>query len=441
MGRFYSDNLERAIELLYFQNDDTKYPEALSLLQKAAELREADAYYFLARCYAWGDGGQHENSQSAQDYSRSGIEMGSDLAILGAERMDIFTGELRDIAKHSLQEAFDAVLVRAEAEDAMAQYAIGQFYFWGDMLIGLQDPSPQDYDRLEKENAQQALRWFQAAAEQGCIPAFRNAYASVRDGKNGVPKDVRAAVKYAESLIDKVDIPAPIFTNCAQLCENLGMFRERNRWLERGLEKGIPECYSALGIAYLTGKGVAEHKQKAFSYFQKGAALEDATSLYQLGRCYCYGIGTPEKDEEAFRSFQKAAACGNKDALYFLAWFYFDGIGTKIDEKKAFYWATHAVESGCAAAKIFLGKCYLYGCGVRPNPSAAKRYLTETLNESGNPEAYYCLGEIYDHGFGVPENLQAAVAYYHKALQAGYQPARAALNKFRQNFLGKWKRV
>lgn len=169
--------------------------------------------------------------------------------------------------------------------------------------------------------------------------------------------------------------------------------------------------------------------------------MEDATSLYQLGRCYCYGFGTPEKDDEAFRSFQKAAALGNKDALYFLAWFCFDGIGTKVDEKKAFYWATHAVESGCAAAKIFLGKCYLYGCGVRPNPSAAKRYLTETANESGNPEAYYCLGEIYDHGFGVPENLQAAVAYYQKALHAGYQPARAALNKFRQNFLGKWKRV
>ena len=37
MGRFYSDEVEKALLLLYFQPDESKYPEAVRLLERPVE--------------------------------------------------------------------------------------------------------------------------------------------------------------------------------------------------------------------------------------------------------------------------------------------------------------------------------------------------------------------------------------------------------------------
>ena len=40
----------------------------------------------------------------------------------------------------TLQDAFDSVLEMANDGEPMAQYAIGLFYFWGDMFLNFQKP-------------------------------------------------------------------------------------------------------------------------------------------------------------------------------------------------------------------------------------------------------------------------------------------------------------
>ena len=37
MGKFYSDTLEDAIKLIYFQSNPARYPEGVKLLEKAVE--------------------------------------------------------------------------------------------------------------------------------------------------------------------------------------------------------------------------------------------------------------------------------------------------------------------------------------------------------------------------------------------------------------------
>lgn len=56
MSKYYSETLDQALKLLYFQADSGKFPEGVRLLEKAVNNGEADDCYFLARCYAWEDG-------------------------------------------------------------------------------------------------------------------------------------------------------------------------------------------------------------------------------------------------------------------------------------------------------------------------------------------------------------------------------------------------
>ena len=151
MGKFYSDTLEEAIKLIYFQSNPARYPEGVKLLEKAVADGEADAYYFLARCYAWEDGDVPEDELKARQLSRDGIAKGSDLCVLGADRMNALQGDVQAAMKKPLRESFDVVLKKAEEGEPMAQYAVGLFYFWGDMLVDIQQPAtPQDAAKLEK---------------------------------------------------------------------------------------------------------------------------------------------------------------------------------------------------------------------------------------------------------------------------------------------------
>ena len=142
MGRFYSDTLEEGVRLIYVQADPALFPRGVNLVEQAVEAGEPNAYYYLARCYAWGDGNVKEDERRAKELYKKGIALGSDLCVLGADRMNALNEEMRSVMVRSMRESYDAVLKMAEAGDPMSQYTVGLFYFWGDMLFRFQQPSP-----------------------------------------------------------------------------------------------------------------------------------------------------------------------------------------------------------------------------------------------------------------------------------------------------------
>ena len=48
----FDERVSKAIDIIYVNKEFNRAQEALELLQSAADEGDADAYYFLVRCYA-----------------------------------------------------------------------------------------------------------------------------------------------------------------------------------------------------------------------------------------------------------------------------------------------------------------------------------------------------------------------------------------------------
>lgn len=439
MERYYSDTLCRGLRLLYFQSDPSKFAEGVQLLEEAAAAEEPHAFYFLARCYGWGDGNVHENEKKAKKLSKRGIELGSDLCVLGADRMDILKGDIKNAMTGTLEDAFHGVMSMAEAGEPMAQYAIGLFYFWGDMLLNFQKPPKEDFAKCEKENAAQALKWFRRSAEQGCIPAFRNAFNSVRNGVNGVPKDMEEALRWAETVADKVDM-RDYYHSMILEYQNLKRHSDAIRWCERGVKDGVSVCAIDLGLVYLYGdRGAAEDDVKALQLFNQAAAAGNEYGYYNAGRCYYNGWGCTIDYREAFRCFDQALHGGHQTAKWFLAQCYFWGRGVEPSYEMAVRMINGLIRENQDYPKDLMGYCCLYGKGTNTDTVRGKRLLEEAA-QAGNGQAWMFLGDMYDQAVGVPEDISMAVSCYQKAAEKKITGASEALGRYKKTLFGKWKR-
>lgn len=439
MGKFYSDTLEEALKLLYFQADESRFPEGVALLEQAVANGEADAFYFLARCYGWGDGNVRENTRKAKSLSKQGIILGSDLCVLGAERMDILKGDLKDAMTKDLKASFDSVLKVAEYGEPMAQYAIGLFYFWGDMLMNFQKPSREEFIACEKANAKEALKWFRRSAKTGCLPSFRNAFNSVRNGVNGVEKNPEEALRWVETMVGKVDM-RDYYHSIILEYKKLKKFEDAFRWGERGVKDKEPDSTVDQGLAYLSGNdAVKADEAKALALFKQASEWGSCYGSYNVGRCYYYGWGSERNYLEAFHWFTKADRDGHPNAKWFLAYCYCLGRGTQEDPARGMEMIRTLQRRGKEYPKELLGYCLLYGKGTAPNYAEAKRLLEETAR-GGSAFSWKHLGVMYDKGLGIPEDVSLAVSCYQKALDAGDPYAGEELQRFKKTLFGKWKR-
>lgn len=69
-----------------------------------------------------------------------------------------------------------------------------------------------------------------------------------------------------------------------------------------------------LGIAYITGNGVAQDDRKAALWFAKAAVQGSATAQYNLGLCYETGRGVEPDVYAATEWYEKAAEQGDAKA-------------------------------------------------------------------------------------------------------------------------------
>lgn len=441
MGKFYSDELEKGIKLLYFQNDTSKYAEGVRLIQQACENQEPDAYYIMARCYAWGDGNVPGDDNKAITYSQKGIALGSDLCVLGADRFRELD-KMKPFMSGTLADSAAAVTKMAEKGNAVAQYAIGLFYYWGDAVEIQTWNSREDIARLEVQNGAESSKWYKMAAEQGHISAFRNLYVSTSVGENGVRKDVDLAFRYAETLKNRVEIPHDLCYSISCDYEDVKDYEKANQWSKLGISKGSLSCINSLGLAYLYGQGVAEDYYRAVELFTQGYQKQHSYSTYNLARCYHNGWGCTKDQEEAFKLFTIAGEQGITSAQAFLAQYYDEGLGgAPVDYTQSRLWAEKAVRNGNAKSNYYLGKCYLYGYGVPVNYAAALRHFKACLAEIHHANSYRCLAEMYENGWGVATDYNLAVANYQLAADKGCKAANEDLARFKKSIFGKWKLI
>lgn len=131
------------------------------------------------------------------------------------------------------------------------------------------------------QNDQEALKWFQKAAEQGHSVA-QNVMGHYY--KNGLG---------------------------AMACEDKDMALE---WWNKSAQQGNVDSQYNLGICYEDGYGVDTDAELAAQWYLKSATRGYSPSQNRLGLCYEQGIGVPANTKKALTWYKKAVRQGNPDA-------------------------------------------------------------------------------------------------------------------------------
>ena len=194
------------------------------------------------------------------------------------------------------KEEFEQLKQRAEAGEAEAMFNLGVCYAKGLGVV---------------QNDEQAVHWYQKAANLGIAGAMHNLGKYYATGL-GVVQDHTKAVY----------------------------------WYQKASDLGNAQAMVDLGNCYRTGLGVEQNDEQAVHWYQKAADLGIAVAMFNLGICYRTGQGVTQDDVQAVHWFQKAADLGNAKAMFNLAAYFYFGIGTKKNNKQAIFWFKKAADEG-----------------------------------------------------------------------------------------------
>lgn len=415
MGKFFSDEVEKALCYIYYDLRAGRGAEGYRILEKASEAGDGDASCILARClcgtqYVWGGHDFPEDDDKAVELMHKAVEQGSAIGVLLALR----SGELKPDVKgkmtfSNLQEAFEVVLEKAQEGDPFCQYTVGNVYFWWD-FVKIQNirrhsfPNEAAYKACMRENISKCEDWFWKALRGGMYFAANNLNRYYTQG------DEDLIAPQPEKAKDIYKIGAELGSPILQYIHGDNLMEQKREaealeWYRKAAEGGQFECWYILGNAYEKGKLVPKDPAEAARCYEKGLMQKRDTSK-KVGCANCLG------------------------ALYY------EGQGVYQDYDRAFNLLHYAWEHGSTWGVCYLGKCYYRGWGTEQDFVKAREFL-EKVNWV-NKEAYYMLGTIYGQGLGTAPDIEKGVQYLKKA--GDYQEASAELKKYKKTLFGKWVR-
>lgn len=349
------------------------YSQALSLLEKASKKGSLKAQRQLAMIFEEG----HilpKDVQKSQHYYKKSLKMSRDLARQG---------------------------------DAFAFYMLGEYYYNGVPIIGLE----KDYG--------QAVKWYLKAAKKG-IEDAQNMLGVCYYYGLGVPKDYEESVYWYEQASKKDNVIALI---------NLG----KCYYIGTGVEKDYKQaakcfrqaanndyavaCYY-YGKMCLKGEGVEQNFREAVYYLEKGCKGNYENTFAVLGNCYRNGWYVDKDEKKAFELYKQAADLGDLAAKVALAECYIEAIGTNVDLQQA----TCILNTICEEHEEYkknddplLSKEMELGAILFYNPLDPE-YLEHYA------KAYYLLAKIYaSGGDGVEKDTDKATRLLNIAENLGYK--------------------
>ena len=330
----------------------------------------------------------------------------------------------------------DSAWVRAaESGDAESRYALGQMYTLG---LGIE------------VNALEAQRWYALAAESGHARA-QLALAGLlerqgnRDAVDWYLKAAAQGEAQAQFALGRIycagQSVAPDFLRgmgwymkAAEQGHDLALVTLGNL-LAGDLQHVAVHCFAQaaghgaaqaqylLGQQYAQGRGVAQHAQRAFMWFEKAAAQRHPPAESALGLAYLNGEGTEKNSKLAFYWLQKAAVQGDAVAQWHLSGLFANGCdGQARDMTQALDWCQRAAEQGLVAAQTNLGVLYAQ---LRRTDFAIQWWEKAAANDE--PQACYQLALACLKGEGVARNPSRAFALLWVAAEAGIAPAQSRL--------------
>jgi uncharacterized protein len=202
--------------------------------------------------------------------------------------------------------------------------------------------------------------------------------------------DYSAALSILRPLAEKGDADAQ--EELARLyVEGWGVARdpaEALRWFERAAAQDHPTALYNLGRVYEKGLVVGADRGKALEMFRSAAQLGDAEAEGRMG--YLSITAQPPDYAAARRWFERSAAHGHLDAVYWMGRLLDAGWGGERDVKRAFTLYERAAIQGSADAQYWLGRLYATGSGVEQDDRSAKKWLTRAIMQGqGEARAFY----------------------------------------------------
>jgi len=408
MGKYFSDVVDKAIEDLYYCYDSDKAKAAADALFLAAKEGDADACYFLSRCfsgtcYSWEYHPFEEHEEAAYAMLHQAISLGSAVAVLGALRMDMLTPELREIMPfENIKEAWNIIYQKAEDGCLFCQYMIGNTYYFLD-IIEIEDRKQSEFENRkawndwQREQMEQSIPWFDRAFSGGMGLAGRNYRNYYGDGRG--------------DLIPPND-------------------EKRMEVIRQGAELGYPDWM------YEYAFELFYHQEKALEALPWALRSAQAGHLFGwhiVGDIYWYGEVVERDLPYALECFEKTAKHGNDPyACRRAGEMYFRGLGAAQDYARAVQYLEQKTGN---ERDDMLGMCYLLGYGCRQDVVRGRMLLERSRNSIWKN---YGLGMMYAEGLGVPENIGQGVEYLKAA--GDYEPAVEALKHYKKSFFGVWRR-
>lgn len=168
-------------------------------------------------------------------------------------------------------------------------------------------------------------------------------------------------------------------------------------------------------LRYLSGNGVPQDNDRAYSLFRKAADEngQDALAFYYLGVCH-ETICDPVERDKAADYYRKAADLGHVPSIVRLGMVLLNSDNT--DESKSLF--TDARSKGNIAASYGLGII----CEKDNNLEDALDYYSEAA-ELGHAPAQNALGNMYAEGRGVTADPNKAYQWYEMAANQGLTAA------------------
>ena len=415
MGKCFSDAVEQALRYIYYDLRAGKGSEGFRILKEASDAGDGDASCILARCfcgnqYVWSGHQFPEDDDMATRLIHKSVEQGSGIGVLVALRTGELTPSLeKKMPFASLEEAFESVLLKAEAGDAFCQYTVANSYFWWDFLRiqgrGRESfSSEKAFKDYLQENISKCEDWFQKALRGGMYLAANNLNRYYREGDEDI---IAPRQELAENLFKtgaEMGYPIHQWIYGDDLAE-VKKYEEALHWYKMAAEGGQLECWYCIGEFYEEGKGV--EKDPAFA-----------------AQCY-------EKGLKMVKDTGKKIGCANA-----LGALYYDGKGVEKDYAKAFQLLSYGYEHGSKFGVCYLGKCHFRGFGTPQDYVKAREFLEQV--DWTNREAFYMLGAIYCQGLGTAEDIKKGVEYLQKA--GDNKEAKEELLKYKKTLFGKWVR-
>ena len=404
--------------------------KALYWLEKAAEEEYLAAFMELGNLYFNGEYVEKDLEKAFQYYCK-GAELGDQAAKLSLAKFyeeGLVVEKNLKKAKALYQEAYDLYYEKAVTEDDKeAQSRLGDFYFKGMPLIGLD----KDYT--------QAAEWFEKSAKNGLDHAQNNLGIMYAFGI-GVGQNYEKAFYWYSLAAERMNLEA--MSNVAN-CYCLGRGVEQNydkavEYHTKAANLGYANSQEVLGEMYMKGDGVEQNYTKAAYWLKKSCENGERSAYGLLGDCYRKGLGLDKDVKKAFELYQKGADMGDLQSKVSLAESLIEGWGTTVDYEKAY----QILLSVCSDEEDYRKNLVTMDIYEYEN---GRMFLRNPLDEEEMPhyaKAYYLLGTLYHSGKGSDgANPTKAIVMLRTADKLGYEGDGIPPQELIEKIVGKSKKA